>query len=248
MSATYQLLCISLFVLFLVSAVYCSDNEGFLAKLKALNERTLKAKKNTDTINGRLDNVNFQIVDAEALGVVLDIRYATTNNEAGKIIYKKPLLILHKDSIEALKISIKIADSLGYLIKIFDGFRPMECQKIIYETFPDKEYVSNPQTGRSDHTRGLAIDLTLVNKDTKKELDMGTGFDAPTPLSSSSATNGLTAQQIHNRMALAGIMSAGGFLVLDKEWWHFTLATPVDTKQYPVRYDHSLKTGIFINE
>ena len=46
----------------------------------------------------------------------------------------------------------------------------------MFELFPDPTYVADPNNG-SAHNRGGAVDLTLVDLSTGKELKMPTGFD-----------------------------------------------------------------------
>lgn len=75
---------------------------------------------------------------------------------------------------------------------------------------------------RSGHTRGSTVDLTLIDLNTNKPLDMGTPFDYMDPLSHPS-NHAITPEQLKNRILLQKTMLAFGFVPIETEWWHFTL-------------------------
>ena len=81
--------------------------------------------------------------------------------------------------------------------------------------------MANPAKG-SGHNRGIAVDLTIVDLQTKKELDMGTGFDNFSDTAHHSFTS-LPKQVLQNRKLLRDEMVAQGFVPLDTEWWHYAL-------------------------
>ncbi|CAO5677925.1 MAG: D-alanyl-D-alanine dipeptidase [Holosporales bacterium] len=155
--------------------------------------------------------------------VLLDLRYATANNFTQKKVYEKPICYLHKDAYEKLKIAIEIAASLGLGLKIFDAFRPQFAQQKLWDHTPDPTFITDPQKG-SHHTRGVAIDLTLVNF-SGKELDMGTPFDDFTPQSFHGNLD-IAPYALQNRLTLLGIMSTAGFDFYKNEWWHYQLFNP----------------------
>lgn len=158
-----------------------------------------------------------------------DIRYATANNFVGKPFYDEPYMLLHKEAAEKLSSTIAIAKHLGYRLKIFDAFRPLEAQELMWECYPDATYVSPPGKGITPHCRGIAVDLTLVDSQ-DHELDMGTEFDAFTPLSHHGSTE--ISQQAHmNRLVLLGVMTSSGWDYNPNEWWHYQLFDPL---AYPV--------------
>ena len=75
---------------------------------------------------------------------------------------------------------------------------------------------------QSSHSRGSAIDLTLLDMKTGKEVDMGSPFDLFSEVSHPDY-RGVTQEQYENRMLLQHVMVRNGFLPLDCEWWHFVL-------------------------
>ncbi len=152
-------------------------------------------------------------------GVVLDIRYATTNNFTGEQIYTIPRAYARKPVAEALK---KIQADLkpkGLGLKIFDGYRPYSATVKFYEVYRDTTYVASPYKG-SRHNRGCALDLTLIDLKTGQELEMPTGWDSfkkeawpSTPVADPKIRA--------NRKLLIDVMEQHGFKVNSSEWWHF---------------------------
>lgn len=172
--------------------------------------------------------------------VVLDIQYADSRNFTGKPVYAKPLCFLLKDAEPLLAKAIDLAAPLGYRLKIFDAFRPSEAQWMLWNHTPDPEFISDPRRG-SPHSMGAAIDLTLIDRDSGAELDMGTGFDDLRPISHHGVTDiSVTAQQ--NRLTLLGLMTAAGWDFFRNEWWHYQLFSPRAT--YPVLSDLEAGTGM----
>lgn len=174
-----------------------------------------------------------QITEAE-YNVVLDLRYATSDNLTGTPVYRHAVCYLHPLAAANLKKAVALAAPLGLRFKIFDAYRPPEAQWIFWNHTPDPVFLADPRKG-SPHSRGAAIDLTLIDA-AGRELDMGTGFDAFTDLSHHARTDvSLDAQR--NRLLLLGLMSAAGFDFYSMEWWHYQL---FDARQYPLISDTSL--------
>lgn len=161
--------------------------------------------------------------------VDIHLAYAVSGNFTGSPVYKKACCFLHKDAFSKLIIAIDMARLLGYRLKIFDAFRPQKAQELLWNHTPDPTFLADPKRG-SHHTRGIAIDLTLVDRDTGLELDMGTAFDAFTPLSFHTDLS-IGSVAFKNRVTLLGLMTAAGFDYYDKEWWHYQLFSPRD---YPL--------------
>ena len=164
-------------------------------------------------------------LSAETHDVVLDLVYATSNNIAGKPVYQRHLCLLHRDAEVCLRKAVRLASQAGCRLKIFDAFRPQEAQLALWEVAVDKLYVADPSLG-SNHTRGTAIDLTLVDED-GKELDMGTGFDHMTVLSHHFSDQVSPVAQA-NRSLLLRIMEEAGFAHIPHEWWHYELPAHAD--------------------
>lgn len=154
-----------------------------------------------------------------AYPVTLELRYASENNFTGKIIYKSSKCFLHESAIPLFEKAIVLADQQGLSLKIFDAFRPQSAAQALWDFCPNSMYVADPKKG-SNHTRGVAIDLTLIDK-LGAELPMGTPFDDFTEMSHHSAI--LSKEIAANRFLLLGIMMSAGWDFYMNEWWHYQL-------------------------
>lgn len=154
-------------------------------------------------------------------GIHLDIRYATTNNFTGQAVYKEARAFLQRPAAEALANANKELKPLGYGLLIFDGYRPWSVTKLFWDITSEenKKFVANPKDG-SRHNRGCAVDLTLYDLNTGKEVQMTGEYDEMSERSYPNYTGG-TAEQRKMRDLLRSKMEANGFKVYDYEWWHF---------------------------
>jgi D-alanyl-D-alanine dipeptidase len=170
--------------------------------------------------------------------VEIDLRYATADNFTGKPVYARAEPLLHPDAARNLARAVEQAAALGLRLKIFDAFRPSEAQWKLWEFNPDPDFVADPRRG-SPHSRGVAVDLTLIDAASGQELDFGTGFDEFTPLSHHGCTE-ISREAQRNRHLLLGLMSAAGWDFYRREWWHYQL---FDSRRYPVLSDSVLSGG-----
>jgi zinc D-Ala-D-Ala dipeptidase len=164
---------------------------------------------------------NMKIVDLEKMipGLALDIRYATTNNFTGAVIYTAPKALARKPVAEALH---KVEDSLSFYrlgLKIYDAYRPYAASLRFFEVYPDTNFVANPRKG-SRHNRGCALDLTLIELSTGQEIPMPTLFDDFSPKAHPDYPD-LPDTVLANRKFLFDIMLHFGFMHYPTEWWHF---------------------------
>lgn len=163
--------------------------------------------------------------------VVIALAYATPENLTGKPVYRRAQCYLHPEASAKLARAVELARPLGLKLKIFDAFRPTEAQWVLWKASPDANFLADPRRG-SPHSRGVAIDLTLIDG-VGQELEMGTPFDAFTPLSHHASTAVPLAAQ-RNRLLLLGLMSAAGWDFYGNEWWHYQL---FNSRQYPLLGD-----------
>ena len=96
---------------------------------------------------------------------------------------------------------------------------------------PDPNFIAPPDKG-SPHSRGVAVDITLVNSN-NIELDMGTGFDEFSRLSYHGCLD-ITKEAYKNRLILLGIMTDAGWDFFRNEWWHYRL---YNSKNFPIVND-----------
>ncbi|GIL24218.1 MAG: hypothetical protein BroJett042_27310 [Bacteroidota bacterium] len=189
--------------------------------LLAQNKYGLKTMKLAEYKESVARNPDNELINLEKFipDVVLEIGYATTNNLTGEKVYDLPRAYARKPVAEALK---KIQADLkrkGLGLKIFDGYRPYSATVKFYELFGDTTYVASPYKG-SRHNRGCALDLTLINLKTGKELQMPTGWDSFTKEAWPSTPVADPTIRA-NRKLLIDTMEKFGFTVYESEWWHF---------------------------
>lgn len=170
-------------------------------------------------------------ITASSHDVVIELAYATSRNLTGKPVYRRAGCYLHPEAAAKLARVVELARPPGLRLKLFDAFRPSEAQWLLWNACPDPTFLADPRRG-SPHSRGVAIDLTLIDA-AGDELDMGTGFDAFTPLSYHGNLDVPVAAQ-RNRFLLLGLMSAAGWDFYANEWWHYQL---FDCGQYPLLSD-----------
>jgi D-alanyl-D-alanine dipeptidase len=155
--------------------------------------------------------------------IFYDLRYATKNNFTHQQLYPKGNKTYLR--IEAAKALAQVQNELnekGLGLKIFDAYRPYSVTVKMWELIKDGRYVADPKKG-SGHNRGIAVDCTIIQLDTKKELNMGTGFDNFTDTAHQDFA-GLPKEVLANRQLLKTIMERNGFIALPTEWWHFYFA------------------------
>lgn len=186
--------------------------------------------------------------------VIEDLRYYTTNNFTGHRIdgYQANRAIFTREATTALKNAADELRSKGYIIKIYDAYRPQRAvdhfvrwsktndqrnKKDYYPTIAKSNLFPTYIAKKSGHTKGSTIDITICYKDTKQEVDMGGHFDyfgPPShPLFVGEYPGGeVTQQHKKNRMLLREVMIRHGFKPYDNEWWHFTLKKEPYTTEY----------------
>lgn len=160
-------------------------------------------------------------------GIRQELPYATENNFTGQRIYDFTDAYLRYGTVKKLE---KVCEELaqqGLRLKIWDGFRPVAAQFRLWEVCPDPDYVANPNTHFSSHSRGNTVDVTLVDEN-GKELEMPTGFDDFSGLADRDYSD-CTETAAANARMLQDLMEKYGFSGYFEEWWHYA-----DTQSYPV--------------
>lgn len=167
--------------------------------------------------------------------IKLDIRYATANNFVGRAVYPEARAFLQRPAAEALVRVHKLLKEEGLGVLVFDGYRPWAITKLFWEVVPgdNRKYVADPAKG-SKHNRGCAVDMSIYDLETGKEIPMPSDFDEFTDRASPDYKGG-TDQERANRDKLRRLMEAEGFTVNANEWWHFDHN---DWEQYAI-YDIS---------
>jgi zinc D-Ala-D-Ala dipeptidase len=160
------------------------------------------------------------------------LAYATRSNFAGQIFYEAGAkLYLQRPAAQALARAAITLRRQGYGLLLHDGYRPWHVTKMFWDAMPEEGrlYVANPARG-SRHNRGAAIDLTLYDLKSGREVIMPSGVDEPAPKSYARAASGTSAQRAA-RDTLRKAMEAEGYKVFTEEWWHFDYG---DWRSYPI--------------
>lgn len=194
-----------------------------------LRRVALAAQPPTEPLHSRApDLVELTKLDPT---IKLDIRYATSNNFLGTPVYTEARAFMQRRAAAALvKVSTEL-HKLGYGLLVHDAYRPWYVTKIFWDATPlDKKWlVADPADG-SKHNRGCAVDLTLYELKTGKEVDMVSTYDESTDRAYADYPGG-TSLERWNRALLRAAMESDGFDHIPQEWWHFDYK---DWQQYPI--------------
>ena len=192
----------------------------------------------------------FVYLDKYIPGIKWDAKYAGCDNFTGRPVdgYIVNRVVIHEKAAEAVKRAQETFLKDGYCIFAYDAYRPVRAvedflrwmeapednkRKALHYPNIDKRdmkklgYVA----GKSGHSRGSTIDLTLVNKESGKEIDMGGIFDLMDERSHTLSKK-ITPEQLKNRLYLRKVMMDNGFTDYDCEWWHFRLIDEPFTDTY----------------
>lgn len=217
----------SLLVIFLITAslIACGQAGGYTRP--AVTENYDDYKKQVKADPGK------KMIELRKLipNIIYDLRYASVNNFMKRKMYPAGtnITFLRTPAAKALMQAQDELNQKGLGLKIFDAYRPYSVTVKFWELVKDERYVANPSKG-SGHNRGTTVDITIINLQTKKELNMGTDFDN----FSDTAHHGFTAlpeDVLQNRILLKTTMEKNGFKPYNDEWWHYSFS---DGKQYEI--------------
>jgi len=210
----------------------------FLVKKKspAVTNITISYADSAPIPDNSTNEEEYGLVNLSSLPTtfIVELRYATTNNFAGKRFYPKiAKAYLQESTANKLMAANEELYKMGYRIKIFDAYRPRRYQYELREAAAEinpktQGYIANPETG-SHHNRGTSVDITLVDLE-GRELNMPTNYDH-FGYEAGITYNGCTEEQKANRELLGKIMEKHGFRRISSEWWHFD---DLDFKNYPL--------------
>lgn len=158
----------------------------------------------------------------------IDLKYASTDNFTGKVIYDFTQPRLRYGTVKKLAAVQEELVSMGYSLVIWDAYRPLYAQRALWEACPDPAYVSDPTTGYRGHSRGHTVDITLTIIANGKDVVMPTGFDDFTSMADRDYSD-VSPEAAANAAMLEEIMTRHGFSGYSGEWWHYS-----DTTEYPL--------------
>lgn len=183
------------------------------------NDTSLRIEREKTNITYDFDTTEWMDVSHLDAGIILDLKYSTTDNFVNLKLYDCPRCFLRPEVAEALHSVHRHLVEKGFRVKVFDCYRPQSVQRQLWEILPDPNYVANPASG-SMHSRGVAVDLTLVDEN-GIEVDMGTPFDFFGP-EAHMDFEGHSTEVLENRELLHSAMRKFGFEGIRTEWWHFS--------------------------
>ncbi len=197
-----------------------------------------------------MDPSGFVLLSDYVPGMIQEIRYFSTYNFVGDRIngYEEPVALMTAQGARALRRAADELNVKGYRIKVFDAYRParavehfvmwgiedmdLRMKPYFYPGLEKQElFAKGYIAGKSSHSRGSTVDLTLLDMASGREVDMGAPFDFFGEISHPDY-KGISEEQYENRLILRNAMLRNGFLPIDCEWWHFTLAD----EPYPDTY------------
>jgi D-alanyl-D-alanine dipeptidase len=186
-------------------------------------------------------NRDFVFIDEAVPGIRWDAKYATWDNFTGKPVdgYLVNRIVGTLALCAALQTVQGVAESLGFGLLLWDGYRPQRAvdsflrwskqaedgrKKLRHYPNIDKPemFEKGYVAAKSAHSRGSAVDLTLYHLATGELAPMGGDHDLMDPTSHHGA-NGIAPIETKNRQYLCSIMEDCGFNSYECEWWHYSL-------------------------
>ncbi len=160
------------------------------------------------------------LVDVRSVApeVMVEMRYAGPDNFTGQAIYDCGRCFLRPETAAKVARAERELRKLGLSLKLWDCYRPLSAQRLLWSIVPDPRFVADPKKG-SRHNRGNAVDVTLVDA-AGRDLEMPTRFDDFSPRAAHGETH-LPEHALQNRQLLAETMERAGFRLLLAEWWHY---------------------------
>lgn len=157
--------------------------------------------------------------------IFVELKYASTDNVAGLIIYDFEEIYLRYGTVKKLMLVQEELRAMGLSLKVWDAYRPASAQFTIWEAFPNGTFVTNPNITYAENTYGNAVDITVVDGD-GVALEMPTGFEVFTSLADRNYAD-CSEAAAENATMLQELMEKHGFKYTHAQWWHY-----VDTDNY----------------
>lgn len=145
--------------------------------------------------------------------------FATEKNFTGIVQYKRAIPLLQLDTAKKLQKAAELFAADGYTIRLYDAYRPLSVQKRLYTIVLNSSYIANPETTASNHNRGAAIDMVLLDKN-------GNELEFPTQMhtfneAANRGSKSWSKKATENVDYMTSIMKKAGFDPINSEWWHF---------------------------
>ncbi|MEO6734365.1 MAG: M15 family metallopeptidase [Ferruginibacter sp.] len=191
------------------------------------------------------DNPGKDMLDLKKLipSLTIDLKYAGANNFMETKVYPKiKTTYLRKPAAAALAAVQRELKENELGLKIFDAYRPYAVTEKMWELVKDDRYAADPKKG-SGHNRGISVDLTIIDLQTKRPLDMGTTFDDFSDTAHHDF-QALPKEVLLNRLLLRNIMEKNGFKALETEWWHYSFSNGIQYELLDLSFEQLRKLKI----
>lgn len=178
---------------------------------------------------GLTDFVDITSIDPS---IIVDLKYNTTDNFTGKRIYDFEQAIVRKSTALKLARANAMLKEQGYVMKIWDAYRPLAAQQTLWDVYPDSKFVAKPDpTNIRSHQLGATVDITICTLD-GKEVEMQSAFDDFSDKATRHYQRTEEQERLYQIMDQA--MQEAGFIGYEFEWWDYG-----DTNQnfQPVQVD-----------
>ena len=92
---------------------------------------------------------HIKLVDVTNINsrICLDIRYATTNNIVRKAVYSMAKAFLQEEAAAALSLVQHDLETEGFGLKIWDAYRPLAVQHLLWACMPDETLCCQSRNG-----------------------------------------------------------------------------------------------------
>ena len=129
---------------------------------------------------------------------------------------------IHESCLESLQAIVLEFEEQGLRLRLFDAYRPRRAVAAMMSwaaSTGQKHLIEEGYlSANSRHSKGCAIDVTLVSRTSGEPLDMGSQWDAFCVESHSSWGEGVVRT---NRALLREPFVRHGWRAAQTEWWHF---------------------------
>lgn len=222
-----------LFLFVSILMISCKSKSNLVINNEILMVNKTEKIYNPLLINQEISDTTFVNLKEYSKDFVYDMKYATSDNFLKAKVYDCGECFLRFKTIKALIEANNSFIKLGFKIKLYDCYRPLDVQKKMWEIVPNPTYVANPAKG-SIHNKGGAVDISLVDL-FGNELDMGTKFDF---FGEEASHNYLKFPDkiLENRKLLKSVMIKTKFNSFDSEWWHYNLQSALTDKVSNVKW------------
>ncbi len=223
-----------LIILLIFSLILCScktSKSTLKVENRIISEKSVVESR---SLKQELNDTTFVNLKDFSEDFVYDMKYATNDNFLKTKVYDCDECLLRYKTVKSLIKANNAFLKLGYKIKLFDCYRPLDVQKKMWKIVSNPIYVADPAKG-SIHNRGGAVDITLVDQ-SGNELEMGTTFDFFGKEAAHSYLN-FPAVVIKNRKLLMSTMIKNNFKIFDSEWWHYNLSDATNFKISNFKWD-----------